>query len=264
VLQAYQSLQSVFRAEPSPVEAIEVLEPALAAGEMITIVGHCEVEYDGRASSYLAPGDRLVILKPDGTLLVHTDSQHEPVNWQPPGCTHRVSLEDEHLCVQSLRSSPAEQVEITFELIAQLSTFELADESTLALQGTEEDLRQRIFADPDLVELGFQPLMRERETSAGPVDIYGKDRKGTPVIVELKRRRVGPDAVGQLQRYVAAVGRELPVGTTPRGILIAPSVTDRATRLLDAEGLESISLAPPDSKQASGAATQLSDFSTEE
>jgi len=111
-------------------------------GGMATIIGECEVEHDGRASSYLPPGDRLVILKPDGTLLVHTDSQHEPVNWQPPGCTHRVSLENDHLHVQSLRSSPAEQVEITFESIAQLSTFELADESTLALEGTEEDLRK--------------------------------------------------------------------------------------------------------------------------
>jgi len=222
------------------------------------------VEYDGRASSYLPPGDRLVILKPDGTLLVHTDSQHEPVNWQPPGCTHRVSLEDDHLHVQSLRSSPTEQVDITFESIFQLSTFELADESTLALEGTEEDLRKRIFDEPDLVEPGFRPLMRERETPAGPVDIYGKDHEGTPVVVELKRRRVGPDAAGQLARYVAAVDSDLPAGTTPRGILIAPSVTDRAERLLDSEGLESISLAPPDSKPASGLATQLSDFDSEE
>ena len=105
--------------------------------------------------------------------------------------------------------------------------------------------------------------MRERETSAGPVDIYGKDREGRPVIVELKRRRVGPDAVGQFTRYAAAMDSDLPVDTTPRGILIAPSITDRAERLLDSEGLESISLAPPDSKPASGAATQLSDFSTE-
>jgi RecB family endonuclease NucS len=106
--------------------------------------------------------------------------------------------------------------------------------------------------------------MRERKTPAGPVDIYGKDHEGTPVIIELKRRRVGPDAVGQLQRYVTAVDSDLPAGTTPRGILIAPSVTDRAERLLDSEGLESISLAPPDSKPASGAATQLSDFDSEE
>ena len=76
--------------------------------------------------------------------------------------------------VQSLRSSPAEQVKITFESIAQLSTFELADESTLSLKGTEEDLRQRIFAEPDLVEPGFEPLIRERETQQGRSISMGK------------------------------------------------------------------------------------------
>ena len=81
MFRVYYSLQNVFRAEPSPAEAVVVLESAIAMGGMVTIVGECEVEYDGRASSYLPPGDRLVILKPDGTLLVHTDSQHEPVNW---------------------------------------------------------------------------------------------------------------------------------------------------------------------------------------
>jgi RecB family endonuclease NucS len=82
------------------------------------------------------------------------------------------------------------------------------------------------------------------------------------VIIELKRRRVGPDTVGQLTRYVDAVGRDLPVGTTPRGILVAPSLTDRAERLLRSEELESISLSPPG--QTSGSATQLSDFGAEE
>lgn len=51
---------------PDPTEAIKVLEPVLTTRATITIVGHCEVEYDGRASSYLGFGDRLVILKPDG------------------------------------------------------------------------------------------------------------------------------------------------------------------------------------------------------
>jgi RecB family endonuclease NucS len=84
------------------------------------------------------------------------------------------------------------------------------------------------------------------------------------VIAELKCRRVRPDAVGQLQRYVAAINSDLPVDRTSRGILVAPSVTDRAERLLDSAGLELISLAPPDSEQALGSATQLGDFSAEE
>jgi len=154
----YCLLVNVFRVDPTPTEAIEVLEPALTTRAMITIVGHCEVEYDGRASSYLGFGDRLVILKPDDTLLVHTDARPKPINWQPPGCTHRVSAEDDQLCVRSLRSSPTEQVIVTFESVAQLSTFELADESTLALEGSEEDLHQRIFAEPGLIEAGVQAV----------------------------------------------------------------------------------------------------------
>jgi hypothetical protein len=71
-----------------------------------------------------------------------------------------------------------------------------------------EDLRQRILAVPDVLESGLHPMMTERETSAGAVDIYGKDVDGTPTIVELKRRRVGPDAVGQLNRYVDALELE--------------------------------------------------------
>ena len=182
----------MFRVDPTPTEAIEVLEPALTTRAMITIVGHCEVEYDGRASSYLGFGDRLVILKPDDTLLVHTDARPKPINWQPPGCTHRVSAEDDQLCVRSLRSSPTEQVIVTFESVAQLSTFELADESTLALEGSEEDLHQRIFAEPGLIEAGVQAvhtrardLNRPRRYLYGPVDIYTKDRNGTSVIIEL-------------------------------------------------------------------------------
>ena len=73
---------------------------------MVTLVGECEVDYDGRATSHLPLGERLVILKSDGTLLVHRTEQHEPVNWQSPGCTHTVRLDDvqENLVVESVRS----------------------------------------------------------------------------------------------------------------------------------------------------------------
>ena len=88
---------------------------------------------------------------------------------------------------------------------------------------------------------------------------YGKDADDTPTIVKLKRRRVGPDAVGQLNRYVAALGRDLPVKRPVRGVLVAPSMTERAEELLAAENLEFISLTPagPEPPQS----THLTDFS---
>jgi RecB family endonuclease NucS len=241
-------------------DALDLLETGFEQGGMLTLVGRCEVEYDGRASSYLGPGERLIILKSDGTLLVHRGEQRKPVNWQPPGCTHDARINDDHLIVHSTRTSPHEEVIITFQTLEQVSLLELDDNPDLALEGSEEDLRQRILENPDVLEEGFQAMMTERETSAGAVDIYGKDADGTPTIVELKRRRVGPDAVGQLNRYVGALERDLSVGRSVRGVLVAPSVTERAEQLLATEELEFVSLTPEDSPNSRS--TRLTEFSS--
>ena len=246
--------------DPPFEDALALLETGFERGGMLTLVGKCEVDYDGRASSHLPPGERLVILKPDGTLLVHRDEQRKPVNWQPPGSTHNARLDGDRLIVESIRTSPHEEIEITFETLAQASLLELDDTSGLVLEGSEEDLRRRILENPDVLEEGFQAMMTERETAAGAVDIYGEDADGTPTIVELKRRRVGPDAVGQLNRYVAALERNRP-GRSVRGILVAPSVTDRAEELLATEDLEFISLTAegPEPSQP----TRLTEFDSE-
>jgi RecB family endonuclease NucS len=230
--------------EPDAEAARELLADGLARDRMCTVVGRCEVDYDGRTTSYLGTGDRLVVLKPDGTLLVHTAEQRTPVNWQPPGCDHAVAVVEGGLLVESERSSPAETVEIRFGEVYQVSALALTDEEELELAGSEADLRDRVLADPDLIEAGFDPLATERRTPAGAVDIYGEDAEGNAVAVELKRRRVGPDAVGQLARYVEALERDLHADATVRGLLVAPSVTDRAGELLAEKGLEFVSLEP--------------------
>jgi RecB family endonuclease NucS len=211
---------------------------------MVTVFGRCSVEYEGRAASSLGPGDRLLVLKPDGTALVHTDEQRTPVNWQPPGCEHRAAVRDGRLVVHSERTSPEESLDVRFESVAQVVAYDVTDEEALRLDGSEEDLRRRILDHPDLVEPGFEPQATERETAAGPVDVFGTDADGTPVVVELKRRRVGPDAAGQLTRYVEALEREVGDGATVRGVLVAPSITDRAADLLATEGLEHVALSP--------------------
>lgn len=229
---------------PAHREALFELEAAFDRGDLVTIFGRCSVTYAGRASSSLGPGDRLLVLKPDGTALVHTDENRTPVNWQPPGSEHRAAVRDGRLRVRSVRKSPDESLDVQFETIHQFSALSVSGERAVDVAGSEEDLRQRILDDPALVEAGFVPEATERETTAGPVDLFGHDADGDPVVVELKRRRVGPDAAGQLQRYVNALGEELPDGVTVRGILVAPSVTDRARELLAENGLEFVSLDP--------------------
>ena len=229
---------------PAVDTARDLLERAFDRAAMVTLFGRCTVEYDGRASSSLGPGDRHVTLKPDGAALVHTDEGQQPVNWQPPGCDHAVEATADTLTVHSERANPEETLEITFQTLAHVAAFDVRDPEELTVAGTEADLKDRILDDPDLLERGFTPLATERSTAAGAVDIYGEDRSGRTVVVELKRRRVGPDAVGQLGRYVDALERELHADTEIRGVLVAPSVTDRARQLLAKQGLEFVSLEP--------------------
>jgi RecB family endonuclease NucS len=246
---------------PTPADALAVCERALARDGLLTVFGRCTVEYDGRATSSLGAGDRLLVCKPDGSVLVHTDEGQQPVNWQPPGCTVEPALVggdgdegvgnapgSEHLRVRSERTTPAEELLVEFERVAQVAAYDVVDPEDLALRGTEADLRERVLDDPGLIEPGFTPLATERQTPAGAVDVYGEDADGRTVVLELKRRRVGPDAVGQLSRYVDALRRDLHDDADVRGVLVAPSVTDRARRLLAEQGLEFVSLEPPDSE----------------
>jgi RecB family endonuclease NucS len=230
--------------QPTVEQSLELVGEGIDAELLVTVFGRCRVEYDGRASSTLEAGDRLIVLKPDGTVLVHTEEGQQPVNWQPPGCSHEVTREDQQLLLCSERTTPSEKLVVRFEAVQHVAAYDVTDGSDLALTGTEADLRNRILADPSLLEEGFEPRATERETPAGAVDIYGEDADGDAVVVELKRRRVGPDAVSQLNRYVEALARELHSESTVRGVLVAPSVTDRAGQLLDRRGLEFVALSP--------------------
>lgn len=232
------------RTNPSIEVARSVVETGLDSEALVTIFGECTVDYEGRAESTLGPGDRHVMCKPDGTVLVHTDEGHQPVNWQPPGCTHEVSVDADTLVLRSERTTPEEELLVEFREVEHVAAFDVTDPEELSLSGTEEDLRDRVLDEPELIEPGFTPLSTERETPAGAVDIYGEDANGRSVVVELKRRRVGPDAVGQLARYVEALERDLHDDADVRGILVAPSVTDRARTLLAERGLEFVSLEP--------------------
>lgn len=243
----------VTRHRPTHREALWELEAAFDRGDMVTVFGRCTVDYEGRAASHLDAGDRLLVLKPDGTALVHTDENRTPVNWQPPGCEHRAAVREGRLRVTSSRDNPDESLVVRFEAVHQVSALSVTGGRDVDVRGTEEDLRQRLLDHPELVEEGFTPEATERETSAGPVDLFGTDADGDPLVVELKRRRVGPDAVGQLRRYVAAVGDEDGVDGAVRGVLVAPSVTDRARELLDAEGLGFVALEPPSPDDVDGA-----------
>lgn len=206
-------------------------------------MGSCVVNYQGRAGSVLPEGERIVIIKPDGTLLVHQKEKREPVNWNPPGCKASVEIGEEGLQIISKRSKPEEILLIVFDDLKIVSSFELIDEEELQLTGTEKDLVNSVLREPSLIEEGFQPKEREKPTKSGLVDLYGEDSEGNGMAIEFKRGKVTLSTVGQLGRYVKELQKKLKKDV--RGIVVAPQITSGARNLLKKEEIEHVRIEEP-------------------
>ncbi len=237
------STKTEVKTSPTPEEATTLITHGIKQSNTITIFGECEVQYDGRAASYLGPGDRLIILKPDGTLLVHAYDNHKPRNWQPPGCVHTCTVDRGDTYITSIRKNPAETINIRFSTVHTVQRLSMDDDEELTLWGSEEDLKQRVLDNPDLIEPGFIISNDEYTTDAGEIDIFGEDANNTPTVVELKRSNAGVEAVRQLRSYVDALYRE----TTHdhiRGIIGSTGISDRSLQYLHEEGFEHVELEP--------------------
>ncbi|PVX24410.1 MAG: endonuclease NucS [Candidatus Bathyarchaeum sp.] len=227
---------------PSVEEAAEFIKGAFSERRAVILVGNCWVDYTGRASSKLEPGERIVMIKEDGSVLVHRPSGYEPVNWQPPGCIFQTRVKGKTLRVRAVRRKPIESVNIFFDKLYLISTMRLIDRGEFSLHASEADMQRAILLDPSLFEEGFAPISYEKKVEPGFVDVYGVDRDGRLVVVELKRRTAGRDAVLQLAKYVDYVktmaNREL------RGVLVAPRLAKGAQAILSSLGLEFKALDP--------------------
>lgn len=223
---------------PSPEEALEALVEGRSGVKksMATIIGRCKVEYSGRAKSFLDYGDRLVIIKPDGTIMVHSDAKREPLNWQPPGTKIDYSL-DNGLTIKARRTSPVENMHLHFRDVHAITVFRLEDGAELNLVGEEADLVDKIEKDPSIIEPGLRVLRREKTTDSGYIDLFCVDTEGRTVIVEVKRSLITHNAVYQLEAYLIDF-RKKNKDATVRGILCAPKISEMAKTLADEKGLE--------------------------
>ncbi|MCD2201917.1 endonuclease NucS [Halobacterium sp. KA-6] len=208
---------------------------ARSDGLAVSLVGECATEFEGRAERSLPAGVRSVLWKPDDTVLVHGATGRDPDAWATGGS---VALEANQgtLELRCGDGDAADALTVQFDSVHHAAAFDPAD-ADAEVSGTESDLKERVLANPDLVEPGFQPRSTERETPAGPVDVYGRGRDGAVVVVELKARRVGPSAASQLERYVNALRRDLHADADVRGVLVAPEITEKTRRLLAENGL---------------------------
>ncbi len=224
-------------------ETSEILECGLKNRAIIIITACCRVHYEGRAKSTLEYGDRVVIIKPDGSFLVHKGEKRNPVNWQPPGCTIKYMVEDNLVLIRSIRKNPKEILDVEISKTHVIQYFIAEDYEKLDLIGSEEDMANLIFYEnPEVIEEGFKPTAKEKSISNGVIDIVGKDKNGNMVLLELKRGRATLDAVSQLKRYIDSLKEH---NGNLRGIIVAPSITDSAMKLLKRYNLEFKQLNPP-------------------
>src|SRR2546425_13060937 len=121
------------------------LVKALEARMMVTMVANCTVSYSGRTGSDMGEGERLVVLKEDGCVLVHRGRDYQPVNWQPSGCIFQSSVENGCLVVKAIRPTPLESLTITAETMHLLASFHLKDEAEFFLHASEEDMQRAIL-----------------------------------------------------------------------------------------------------------------------
>jgi RecB family endonuclease NucS len=237
-----QQNKALVLTHPSLAEAAVLIEKAFAQRRTLLVAGNCHVHYVGRASSTLENGERLLIVKSDGSLLVHRPVGYEPVNWQPAGGVFHVKAEKGSLEIHGVRRKPRETVKVTFTNVIMVSALSLEDAGEFLLYASEDDMHRAILLKPSLLEEGFKPISWEKKVEPGFVDVYGEDKQGRLVIVEVKRKTAGKEAVLQLAKYIepikAKVNREI------RAILVAPSLGKDVQRMLVTMGLEFKALDP--------------------
>jgi len=199
------------------------------------IYANCEASYKGRSRAELDRADRLIIIKPDGTVLVHESKKREPINWQPPGSRTSYKLMEDVLILKSVRDRPREELliylyTVYFILLAKLGA------TGLEIEITEKKIVEYALKHPEIIEEGFRPIRTEVPTPYGFIDLLGEDKDRNLVVVEFKRITAQVEAVYQLMRYIDHIKSN--TGRTVRGILVAPKATDSAILMLRKHGLE--------------------------
>ena len=201
---------------------------------MRLVVARCEVTYTGRLDAFLPEAVRLLMIKSDGSVLVHADSGgYKPLNWMTPPTV----IEDGNdvIVVRKRAGRTEDRLEIRIsELLAEVE-HELGEDAGLEKDGVERHLQEALAALPEAVEPGLRLVRREWPTDVGPVDLMCRDTDDGWVAVEIKR--IGTiDAVEQLTRYLERLRRD-PAMADCRGVLAAQVVKPQARVLAEARGI---------------------------
>jgi RecB family endonuclease NucS len=204
---------------------------------MRLIVARCEVTYTGRLYAHLPASTRLLMLKDDGSVLVHADAGgYKPLNWMTPPTV----IEDagEVLVVRKRAGRSEDRLEIRLLEVLSDVSHDMGEAADLQKDGVERDLQLLLADRPEAIEEGLRLVKREWPTDVGPVDLMCRDADDAWVAVEIKR--VGTiDAVEQLTRYLGCI-RADPARAACRGILVATQIKPQAVALAEQRELDCV------------------------
>jgi endonuclease len=204
------------------------------------IVARCEVRYSGRLTAVLPEALRLLMVKADGSVMVHADAGgFKPLNWMtPPTVIEEEGQPPERIVVRKRAGSSEDRLDIRIAEVLSDTTHDMggpADAAGLEKDGVERDLQEALAAAPAWCGEGFRLVRREWPTDIGPVDLMCRDPDDGWVAVEIKR--VGAiDAVEQLTRYLARIRLDPALGQC-RGVLAAGQIKPQARVLAEARGI---------------------------
>ena len=201
---------------------------------MRLVVARCEVTYSGRLSAFLPESTRLLILKSDGSVLVHADAGgYKPLNWMTPPTV--VEEEPGCLVVRKRAGRSEDRLEIRIAEVLSDVEHDMGEAAGLEKDGVERDLQEALAERPEWVEEELRLVRREWPTDVGPVDLMCRDADDGWVVVEIKR--VGTiEAVEQLSRYLDFIRLDS-AKSECRGILAAQSLKPQAVTLAESRGL---------------------------
>jgi RecB family endonuclease NucS len=204
---------------------------------MRLIVARCEVRYSGRLNAHLPEALRLIIVKADGSVLVHADSGgYKPLNWMTPPTV--IEESPRSMVVRKRAGASEDRLEVAITEVLSDVSHDMGDDPSLAKDGVEAHLQELLAERPDCCGEGFRLVRREWPTDIGPVDLMCRDASEQWVAVEIKRV-AGIEAVEQLTRYLERIRLD-PAFASCRGVLAAQVIKRQARVLAQARGIDCV------------------------
>jgi RecB family endonuclease NucS len=205
------------------------------------VVARCQVDYAGRLTAHLPMATRLIMVKGDGSVLVHSEAgSYKPLNWMSPPCRVSeavVEADDGERIEWTVTGKDEDTLRVLIEEVLHDSSHDLGVDPGLQKDGVEKHLQALLAEHPAALAPGLTLVRREYPTAIGPVDLMCRDEAGS-VAVEVKRRGE-IDGVEQLTRYLELLNRDplLSARAPVRGILAAQEIKPQARVLAEDRGI---------------------------